>query len=337
MLARRVLLGVSYNDKDISEDIAKFVKSFSFNDVMSGEADDVNITLEDRDELWSGDWLPDKGAMLDITLGLLNWKGQGSEELKLGKFQLDEFSTSGPPNEVSIKGVSVPDNNELRGVDKNRSWEKVKFSAVAKDIADGAGMELFFDVEDKDLDRVEQTDESDLACLQKLCSDNGAALKVTDNTIVIFDEWKYEQKDPVNMLIQGVSPISRKSFKTKLRDTYKACHVKYQESESAELIEYTFTDPSKEDTDGKTLEVNEQVKTIAEAENLAKKKLREKNCDEVTATLELMGSFDYMAGNCVQLKGFHAFDGKYIITKAGHSIGSGYTVSLEIRRCLDGY
>jgi len=70
---------------------------------------------------------------------------------------------------------------------------------------------------------------------------------------------------------------------------------------------------------------------------LTLKKLREKNCDEVTATLELMGSFDYMAGNCVQLKGFHAFDGKYIITKAGHSIGSGYTVSLEIRRCLDGY
>lgn len=340
MKARSVSVLITYDNKDISKDIAAFLKSFSFSDAMSNEADSIDITLEDRTELWEGDWLPDKGAIITASIVTHNWDGEGDERLDLGKFELDEIELSGPEHSVTLKGVSIPNNNELRGVEKSRSWEKVKFSKIAQDIAADAKMELFYDIDegkDPDIDRAEQTDQSDLEFLMKLCKDHGMALKVTDEKLVIFDELKYEEADPVDIIKKGSHRMTGWSLKSKLRETYKSCHVVYKESKSGQVIEATFTAPDKTNKEGKILTVNTQVKSIAEAEELAKKKLREKNAEEVTVSLSLVGSIGLMAGSTVMLEGFHAFDGKYLITKGSHSIGGGYGLSLELRRCLNGY
>lgn len=46
--ARRCLVIVTYNGKDISADLQQYLKSVSYTDNMSGEADDLQLTLEDR-------------------------------------------------------------------------------------------------------------------------------------------------------------------------------------------------------------------------------------------------------------------------------------------------
>ena len=338
MTARNVRVKVLYNAKDISEDIAGYLKADSYNDVMSGYADDVSIILEDMTELWESEWLPEKGATLTISIITQNWmaEGEGEKQLDLGMFEIDEIEMTGLPHEVKIKAVSVPDNNTLRGIERNRSWEKTKLSVILRDVAAGAGMEAYYSVaDDPELDRAEQTEESDLAFMLRLCKDSGLALKIADGKIIVFDEAEYEQKEPVATIQREGSNVKGYQIRTKTRDIYKACHVKYANTKKGINIEYTFTpDESKQ---GKVLQVNEQVESIAEAEKLAKKKLREKNCEETTIGLTLMGSFELLAGNTVTLKGFHVFDGKYIITKGSHSIGSGYGLSVDLRRCLDGY
>ena len=336
MQSRRAKIKVTYDGTDISEDLAPYLKAFDYNDVMDGEADDISITLEDMAELWESDWLPDKGAVLKASIVLTDWDGEGTKELDIGQFEIDEIELTGMPHEVKIKAVSVPDNNTLRGVEKNRSWEKVKLSKICRDIADDAEMELFFDVEnDPEIDRAEQTEESDLAFLMRICRDNGYALKVTDNKLVVFDIVTYEGKDAVATIGREGSNLKSYSIRSKTRDVYKSCHVRYSNSTTGETIEYTFTPD--ENRKGKTLAVNEQVETVADAETLAKKKLREKNADEVTVSLSMMGNIDLYAGATVNLSGFHKFDGKYIITGGRHSIGNGYSLSLDLRRCLDGY
>lgn len=334
--ARRAGLKINYNNKDISADLAPFLKSFQYNDVMSGQADDIQIALENREHLWEMDWLPEKGAMLTAAIVTEEWEhGQGLQELSLGQFEIDEIELSEPPSEIKIKAVSVPNNTELRGVDKNRSWEKTKLSVIAQDIASGAGLELFFDTEDDpELERAEQTEQSDLSFLQKLCNDAALALKITDMQIVIFDESKYEQAEAVATLTCGESKLKSYSIKSSTREVYAACHVKYQEGKSKSCIEYTFSAPGKS---GKTLQVNEQVKSVGEAEKLAKKKLREKNKEEITMSASVMGSFYFLAGSTVQINSFGKFDGRYIITKASHEIGNAYTVSMDLRKCIDGY
>lgn len=335
---RRAWLKIIYGKKDITEDISPFLKSFTYNDVMSGEADDVNITLEDREELWQNAWLPQKGDTLKISILTKNWFYQDEleKELKLGSFEIDEIEISSPPNEVKIKGISIPDNAKIKGEDKNRSWEKTKLSVIALDIANGADMELFYDTaENPTLDRVEQVEQSDLAFLMKICKDAGLALKISDNKIIIFDEEKYEQAEPVKDIEKGgAAYLKSYSLRSKTCDVYAGCRVKYKNAKNKELIEFTHKIPGKS---GKILQVNEEVANYSEAEKLAKKKLREKNKEEITVTMQIMGDFSLAAGLTINLKKFNVFDGKYIIDKATHSIGGGYTTTLDLRRCLDGY
>ena len=68
MKARRVSVKCQYEGTDISQDIASFFKSFSVREVLSGEADSAEITLQDREELWQGDWMPDRGAIIAANI-----------------------------------------------------------------------------------------------------------------------------------------------------------------------------------------------------------------------------------------------------------------------------
>lgn len=336
-LARRARIKILYDNKDISKDLAQYLKSFSYNDVISGQADDLSITLEDRTGLWKNDWLPEKGATLVVSIITQAWWKDtfSEEELPLGIFEIDEIEVGGPPEEVKIKAVSVPNNTSLRGVDRARAWEKTKLSVIANDIAKEAGLSLFYDTyTDPLLDRSEQTEQSDLSFLMKLCNDAGLALKITDNKIVIFDEEKYEKNDIVMTITKGADLIQSYNFKSSTREIYSACHVKYQNSDTKNNIEYTFALNNKQ---GKTLMINQEVKTIAEAETLAKKKLREKNKEELTASFSLVGTFLLVAGVTINIVGFGKFDGKYIVSKASHEVGGGYSVNIDLRRCLDGY
>ena len=337
MEARRVNVKCLYDSQDISQDIAAFLKSFTVNEVLGGEADEAEISLHDREELWMGDWLPELGATMDITLQIQNWESEGdTRELPFGKFDVDEISISGWPHEVKIKLISVPVTGGMNSVKKTRAWEKVKLSQIAQDIANGAEMELFYDTEEDPMqERAEQSEQTDLSFLQKLCKDAGLSLKITDKKIVIFDVSKYEKEDPVLTITNGTSAVKSFECRQTVHQIYKACHVKYKHSKKDELIEFTFTDPRREK--GETLEINEKVESVAEAEKLAKKKLREKNLEETAVSLTMVGNFALLASNTVELKNFHTFDGKYLIMKSSHEVGSGYTTKVDLRRVIDGY
>ncbi|MER8277389.1 hypothetical protein, partial [Acinetobacter baumannii] len=82
----------------------------------------------------------------------------------------------------------------------------------------------------------------------------------------------------------------------------------------------------------------QQVSSQAEADRLAKQKLREKNFEEFTGSFSSDGNMGLCAGETIEMLGFGNFSGKYIITQAKHDISSiGFTSSFEIRKCLDGY
>ena len=88
MLAKRVSANITYDSKDISAELGTFLKGLNYTDNFSGEADSLDLTLEDRQGIWQSDWFPDKGAQLDVTLNTLNWEtlSEGAKQLKLGQF-----------------------------------------------------------------------------------------------------------------------------------------------------------------------------------------------------------------------------------------------------------
>lgn len=362
-LSRRVWTVVKYKakgeteSKDISEEISKYFLSLSWDDNLTDSVDDITLTLEDRAQLWLENWFPERGSMLDITIHRYNWTNlsEGEMSLSLGEFEIDEIETNGMPSTVNIKAVSVIGNSTLRGVKRNRTWENISVWKCASDICQENNIELFWDCEENpNLDHVEQADQSDLEFLQKICKDSGRSLKVTPSKIIIIDDCKYEQKEAAIVCIKPgcffnanasnldqnkqysvVDLLTAYTLKSKIRNIYYKCHVKYQKGKDKAVIEGEFVAPDKKD--GPVLHVSEQVENTAEAERLAKKKLREANKDEVTGNIATIGDFRLSAGLTVIMQGFGKFDGKYIITKASHCISSTYTTGIEIRRCLNGY
>ena len=53
---RKTRIRLIYEGADISEDVSPYLLSFEYADKYSGEADDIQITLEDRDTLWCDPW-----------------------------------------------------------------------------------------------------------------------------------------------------------------------------------------------------------------------------------------------------------------------------------------
>lgn len=335
-ITRRAALQISYENVDISEDLAPYLNNFSYSDFSSGKADDFQVTLEDRAGLWKNDWYPEKGAQLKASLLVQNFtKAKQVEYLPFGTFELDQLDGKGPPETITLKATSVPESASLRGEDKTRSWENTTLQTIAGDIASEAGLELYWDTdEDTEYDRQEQTEKSDLAFLQELCEDAGLSLKVTDQQIVIFDDLKYEQMDPVKTIKKGASDIINYNFSSKNRDVYSAARVEYQGGKGGG-INYTYEPPNRPNT-GKTLVINQRVTSIAKAEQLAKKKLRQKNKEEITIRITLLGDVSLLAGLTVTLQGWGKLDGKYFIQEATHA-GPKYTVQVDLRRVLEGY
>lgn len=277
--------------------------------------------------------------LVSAVLVQKNWNDTGKDlTLDMGTFEIDSVDMSGPPDKVTVKSTSIPYTSKLRMEKKNKAWEKISLKGIGQEIAGKNGLKLMYEASDNPTyKRKEQVQTSDIKFLQNLCHAAGMALKVTTLTIVIYDAAEYDKKPAVRTFKKGSGDIISYKMGTKLTDTaYTSCHVSYTDSDSKETIEYTYTPNSKTGT-GQTLEVNEKVNSKAEAIRLAKKRLREKNTQEYTASLKVVGDVSLVAGITVKLKGFQQFDKKYKVTQAKHNLLDGYTVDLSLKQVLEGY
>ena len=277
--------------------------------------------------------------LISATIVQKNWHDNGKDVmLSCGTFELDSVDASGPPTKITLKGTSIPYTSTMRTARKNRAWENCNLKAIAEQIGQEAGLQVMYLAENNPVyKRKEQVQKSDITFLQKLCKAAGLALKVTIMTVVIYDAAEYDGKPPIKTITYGSSDYLSYKLGTSLHDTaYTSCHVSYTDPDSKETIESTYTPDSKDGT-GQVLEVNEKVNSTEEAYELAKKRLREKNTQQFTASFSMLGDVQLVAGATVRLRGFQSFDKKYKITKATHKLTGGYTTDIELKQVLEGY
>lgn len=283
-----------------------------------------------------------KGAEISAVIVQKNWESNGKGRiLDCGVFQVDSVDGSGPPAKVNIKAGSIPYTSTIRTQKKTKAWEKISLSAIANEIARKNNIKCMFESKfDPFYNRKEQVQESDIVFLQRLCKNAGISLKVTAKIIVLFDAAEYEKKDTIRTIKSGSSDVLRYSLGTSFHDTaYSSCRVKYTDPATKQTFEATFKAPDADTNgSGQVLEINEKVSSNAEAKILAEKRLREKNGQEYNASFNLVGDVRLVAGVTVKVAGYGAFDGKYIIENASHSVSSsGYKTNIKLRRVLEGY
>lgn len=364
------------DDTDVTESLMPDLLSFSYSDKETNEADEISITLKDPTGKWASAWKPDGGESVRafISKGTTNDKGINRNELYCGRFFVDSMRVSGSPRVFDLRAVSIPLNKPIRKKIKSGAWENTSLQAIASAIAVEADVAFMFDAEDDPrYDRVDQTRESDLKFLSRLCQDAGLSLKVTDEELVIFDQHFYESKAPIQTITLGQSDVLSWDFEIVQSETYKSVTVIWRDpkkkksgeaatynmdlekegsNESDEpqydmnlekikknsaVNEFTYTD-HEADENGQEFVLKKRAKSIEEAERLAKAKLRLLNQRRVTGNLTVIGDLALTAGVVVTCKGFGSFDGNFYVEQATHSIStSGYTTSISVRRVNNEY
>ncbi|MDE7055370.1 MAG: hypothetical protein K2O84_11275 [Oscillospiraceae bacterium] len=350
-LARRTAVEVAFSGVDITKSIRPYLKAFTYTDNEADKADDIQIQLHDRDSIWMEKWLVEaieaaSAAKLNIDAVIVreNWLGDGKDVvLPCGDFELDNVVLSGPPATITIKSTSLPFSAPVRQTKKNNAWENTTLSAIANERAGANGMRcMYLSANDPFYKRVEQVDASDIDFLSRLCHDAGISLKATSSILVFFDQVAYEAKSSVITIEKGAAGgYTKYKLDVGAADSqYASCRVSYVDPASGKCIEATakIEDYNADAKNNQQLEVTAKVSSKDEAKTLAEKHLRLHNKYSKSATFTLPGNPALVAGVTVELKGWGAFDGKYIITQAVHTAGkSGYTTQIKLRLVLEGY
>lgn len=284
-----------------------------------------------------------KGLSIQALFVQKNWTGDGKDKvLDCGQFELDSVDAEGPPATIIIKGTSLPYSNQIRQTKKSKAWENYTLKQIANDIASRNGMSCMYESAiDPYYARIEQVTMSDIAFLKQLCQNAGISLKATNKIIVLFDQATYEAKPAVFTIKKGSGVYTKYKLRSGAADKeYASCRVSYIDPLSKETIQAAayVEDYNPKDKNNQRLEITAKVNSIGEAQTLARKMLRLKNKYEYTAIFTLPGNPDLLAGVTVMLSGWGAWDGKYIIKQAKHSISkSGYSTQIRLRHVLEGY
>ncbi len=351
-LSRRTDVEISFDGTNITKDIRPYFEALTYTDNEEGEADDLQIVLQDRDGLWLCSWLTEAveaaaAAKLSISASIIrrNWLSDGKDDvLPCGPFELDSVTAAGPPAEVTIKSTALPYSAAIRQTVKSKAWESYALSGIAGEIAGAAGLRLMYEAAaDPFYKRREQNKVSDISFLARLCKDAGISLKAGDGLLVLFDQAAYEAKPPVMTIRRADLSKPLPGIYTKYSlsagaagTQYASCRVSYVDPATGRCIEGVALAEGSDGKSGQRLEVSAKVGSAGEAKALAENRLRLHNKLERTAIITLPGNPALAAGLTVQLADFGGWSGKYIITQAQHKVSGLYTTVIRLRRCLAG-
>lgn len=326
---------VLYNGTGISTDIAPYVLDFSCTDNAGDKADDISLTLENRDRIWTKAWAFAEGDKLRVSIDCENWLAQGdSYSYACGTYSIDEIEDSGPPSVVAVRAVSSTVTESLRREQKTRAWENLSLQDIAGDLSGEHGLGLLYDAPAVRYERRDQRHESDLAFLSRLAKEAGCRVKVAEEQLILFHGQTYDAKSPG--LILTPRNLASWKLKSQSHSVYNACKVDYWNPSEKVALTHTYTPPNAPPS-GQVLKINKRVESLAAAEELAKSELRAANEHQATGALTFMADPRLFAGSTVELSGFGVLSGAYFIEKITHSYNksNGWRMSTDVRKILE--
>lgn len=326
---------------DITADLRPDLIALRLTDNLEGEADTLTVELSNTTGKWFDTWLPDEGDIITASIGY-----KGEQLLGPISFEVDKVAWRGEPDTFSIGAIATPITKALRA-ENNTAYEDTTLREIAQAIADKHGLELSGEIPDISFERVTNKGQTDLNFLRDLSADYGCIFKVDSlNTLVFYREIDLEAQE-ASLTLSKLSddadiPFSRYQLSRENAGTYKQAKISYQDA-TKEFIEVTVDlggevvpEPA-EDEEGTiasedVLRIEERVESLAVARVRAEETLRRANRSRVTLSATLPGDTRLNAGTVVNVEGFSRLSGRYLISKATHSIRPAYTTQIEARK-----
>lgn len=318
MPAYRLTLG----GNDITARLQGKLMSLTLTDNRGLEADQLDITLDDS----KGDLdIPSKGVSLQLAIG---WEGMALVEK--GSFTVDEVSHIGAPDQITIRARSANLSAGLR-TKRDKSWHKTTLGKIVETIAAREGLipAISAALKTRAISHIDQTGESDLNLLTRLCKEHGAIASVKAGRLLVFEAGKASTASGEIILPVVITRADGDSheYSSSDRDAYAGVKAQWVDArtgkrhdvyagdeENAKLLRHTYA--------------NEVDATLAAQAEMSR-------IQRATAAFNLtlaLGRPDLYPETPVIAVGFKPdIDaGAWIATKLVHAIGdSGYTMRLE--------
>ena len=330
-LVRRATVKVVYKGKNISDYVMTDLVSFTYKDKFGETGDELDLLLADPEFKWRDKWVGDIGDQVEAWIKTSDWFApKEKRELECGHFALDKPNCSGPPPKFSLSCSSIDVSKSANRQKNSRTWEAVRLQAVAKKLAAGHGMDLFWEAPDNPvLDRLTQARESDLAFLRRVCRRHGLNLKVDGAKLIVYHLADREAQAPAAVV--RAEACSDYSFSIQGFKSASGCRVVHWDPRQNKRF-------SKEYKSGSDLKVGRKevidLRAIgdSEAEALAKARLERINADHFTGSVTCFGDTALRAGLTCELNGFGAYDRSVFITTASHTVTATgkYTTKINV-------
>lgn len=320
---------VVMDGKDVTAVLTPYLLSVSYADFVEGEADTLDIQLDNSDGRFSGEWYPLKGQTLVLAFGYA-----GQPLRRTDKFEIDEIEAEGPPDVVTIRAIASGIKHPYR-TREGRAYENTTLRAIAQRVAKRLKLELVGKIEPIKIRRVTQIQEDDLVFMRRLAGEYGYAFSVKGSKMVFFK--RSELRDGAPVLSIARADLTRYHVKDKIMGVVAEAQVAYHDPKTKRLRKYKVRDTNRADQRGATSADRLKLNVRAESEEQAKAKagaaIEEANIEATQLELTMFGNPRLVAGMNFELLDLGKLGGVYNIVKSRHDMdrSGGYRTEIEAK------
>jgi uncharacterized protein len=319
----------TYSGVNISADVSQMVVAIRYVDRLDGASGELELELEDSMKLWQGAWYPALGDIVSLQIGY-----SGELLLDCGEFQIDELELDGPPDVLRLRCLAAYITSAMRTAN-TVAYENMGILEIAGQIATKYGLTLVTASSESESDvvfaRVTQRRQMDLEFLKRLAREHNFDFTVRAGQLIFYERSALESVAAAALITR--SDTIRFSFRNRARRIYDGAEFSYFDPDTKKLITQSVLAGEATPT-GDTLKIVARCETAQQAQVKAEASLHLHDMVLVDASIEGPGNAVLVAGSNVQLSGWGALDGKYLIETAKHHLAraTGYRTSIAARR-----
>lgn len=318
---RIVLDGKDITPRLLDKAGKKRLVSLTVTDEAGVKSDAVELVIDNRDSFPA----PPKGSIMQV------WLGYEPSPVYMGKFRVDEWTKSGPPNILTVSAKAAELTTEIKG-HKTRSHHATTLGAIVRKIAGEHGLGVTIDsaLASRTIEHIDQQTESDLNFLSRLAKRNGAVFKLADGKVIFAKKGSKTKPSGTAKGSHTLKPGDVATWSVTESERGGFTCVKAQWHDHDEGKRKSVTSGS-----GKPVHRLKHVyRTEAEAKAAAAGAMGDLKRGKREGSIHMTGNPALFAEADVTLSGFDKdADGTYTAKSVTHSFSSGgYTtdVSLEV-------
>ena len=334
-MIRTPVIEISANDKPLNDQVMSRLMAISITDNKNLDADELSITLDDHDGKLE---LPKRGVKIQCWMGFTD---VGVHDM--GTYIVDSSEWSGSPDTISIKAKSADFKSSLKS-GHSQSYHNETLGDIAGKVAKRHDLTLAIKPELASINvgHVDQTDESDIHLITRLCYQYGAVVNIKHGKLLIFVANSNESIYGTPLTLTEITRQTGDSYRYSVEDRqadYTGVSASYQDKGKATKKTATAGNVEKrgggDDPNTKTKRLKGAYKSKAAADSAAAAEMKRINDEQAKFSISTAYAYPAVATESpITLKGFKAeIDAlKWTVDKATHSYSksSGLTTQLEL-------